>query len=55
MICSFLTYWAGLLNEDLKRQVIQGVEALKTTALIFHKQDTQRQIQDERQLIQFVG
>jgi hypothetical protein len=22
MICSFLTYWAGLLNEDLKQQVI---------------------------------
>jgi hypothetical protein len=31
------------------------VEALKTTALIFHKQDIQGQIQDERQLIPFVG
>jgi hypothetical protein len=55
MMCSFLTYWTGLLNEDLKQQVIQGVEALKTTALIFHKQDIQGQGQNERQLIPFVG
>jgi len=39
MICSFLTYWAGLLKEDLKQQVIQGAEMLKTAALFFHKQD----------------
>ena len=55
MICSFLTYWAGLLKEDLKQQVIQGAEALKTVTLFFHKQDAQRRTQDERQLISFVG
>jgi len=24
MICSFLTYWAGLLKEDMQAQVIPG-------------------------------
>ena len=34
MICSFLTYWAGLLKEDLKPQVLQGAEAVKSAALL---------------------
>jgi hypothetical protein len=31
-----------LLKEDLKQQVIQEAEMLKTAALFFHKQDVQR-------------
>jgi len=37
MICSFLIYWAGMLNDGLKQQVVQGAEAVKTAALSFHK------------------
>ena len=55
MICSFLTYWAGLLKDNLKQQVVQGAEAVKTAALFFHRQDVQMQAQDERQLIPYVG
>ena len=55
LICSFLTYWAGLLKEDLKEQVIQGAEVVKSTALYFHKQDLQLRTQEERQLVPFAG
>ena len=50
MICSFLTYWAGLLKGDFGQQVIQVAEAVKMMALYFHKQEMQSQDQDERQL-----
>jgi hypothetical protein len=55
MICSFLTYWAGLLKEDLRQQVNRGAEAVKTAALLFHGQEMRSQAQDEMQLIPFVG
>jgi hypothetical protein len=51
----FLTYWAGLLKEGLKEQVIQGAEVVKTTALLFHKQDLKSCLQEEHQLVPFVG
>ena len=55
LICSFLTYWTGLLKEDLKDQVIQGAEVVKSAALFFHKQDLQARSQEERQLVPFAG
>jgi hypothetical protein len=55
MICSFLTYWAGLLKENLRQQVNRGAEAVKTAALLFHGQEMRSQAQDEMQLIPFVG
>jgi hypothetical protein len=55
MICSFLIYWAGLLQENKKQQIIQGVEVVKTMALFFHKQDLAAQAQEERQLVPYVG
>jgi hypothetical protein len=55
LICSFLTYWAGLLNEGLKEQVIQGAEVIKSTALYFHKQDLQTHTQEGHQLVPFAG
>ena len=55
MICSFLTYWAGLLSEDLKDQVIQGADAVKTAALFFHKQSQQACARDEHQLVPYAG
>ena len=53
MICSFLTYWAGLLKEDLKTQVVQGADVVKTVALFFHKQN--QQPVSEQQLVPYVG
>jgi hypothetical protein len=53
MICSFLTYWAGLLNEELKTQVIQGAEVVKTAALFFHKQN--QQAVAKQQLVLYAG
>jgi len=41
MICSFLTYWAGLLKEDMQAQVIQGAAVVKSAALFFHSQGVQ--------------
>jgi len=55
MICSFLTYWAGLLKEGLKDQVIQGADAVKTVALFFHKQGQQARAREEHQLVPYVG
>jgi hypothetical protein len=55
LICSFLKYWAGLLKEGLKEQVIQGAEVVKLTALYFHKQDLQMHTQEEHQLVPFAG
>jgi hypothetical protein len=55
VICSFLTYWAGLLKDDLKEQMTQGAEVMKTTALFFHKQDQKAYSVDERQLVPYVG
>jgi hypothetical protein len=53
VMCSFLTYWEGLLNEDLKGQMIQGAEAMKTAALFFHSQGLKTCSQEERQLVPF--
>jgi hypothetical protein len=39
LICSFLIYWAGLLKEELKEQMIQGAKVMKTMTLFFHSQD----------------
>jgi hypothetical protein len=56
MICSFIIYWASLLKEeDLEKQVIQGVEAVKTIALFFHNKDMEMQSQDDRQLVPYVS
>jgi len=55
MMCSFLTYWAGMLKEGLKQQVIQGADAVKMAALSFHKQDGQSCSANEQQLIPFTG
>jgi hypothetical protein len=55
LTCIFLTYWAGLLKEDLKEQMIQGAEVMKTAALFFHTQDLQAHSQVERQLVPFAG
>ena len=55
MICSFLIYWAGLLKGDLEQQVVQGAEAVKMAALLFHKQDMQSRTQDEKQLVPYAG
>jgi hypothetical protein len=55
MICSFLSYWAGLLKEGLKDQVIQGADAVKTVALFFHKQSQQACAREEHQLVPYVG
>jgi hypothetical protein len=55
LICSFLTYWAGLLKEGLKEQVIQGAEVVKSMALFFHKQDMQSRAREEHQLVPFAG
>jgi hypothetical protein len=48
LTCAFLTYWAGLLKEGLKEQMIQGAEALKTTTLFFHSQDMMTRSQEDR-------
>jgi hypothetical protein len=55
LICSFLTYWTGLLKEDLRNQVIQGAEVVKASALFFHKLDLQARSLEERQLVPFAG
>jgi hypothetical protein len=55
LICSFLTYWAGLLNEGMKEQVIQGAEVVKSMTLYFHKQDLQTHTQEGHQLVPFAG
>jgi len=60
MMCSFLIYWAGMLKDGLKQQVIQGemiqgAKILKMVALSFHKQDVQSQTNDDQQLIPFTG
>jgi hypothetical protein len=55
LICSFLTYWIGLLEEDLKDQVIQGAEVVKASVLLFHKQDLQAHSLEERQIMPFAG
>ena len=53
MMCSFITYWAGLQKTELK-QVIQGAETIKVIALYFHK-DLETQVQDEWQIVPYVG
>jgi hypothetical protein len=55
LICSFLTYWTGLLEEGLKDQVIQGAKLVKASALFFHKQDMQAHSLEERQIVPFAG
>jgi hypothetical protein len=55
LICSFLAYWTGLFKEDLKEQVIQGAEVVKSTALFFHNQDMQARAHDDLQMVPFAG
>jgi hypothetical protein len=55
LICSFLTYWTGLLEEDLKDQVIQGAKVVKAATLFFHMQDLQAHSLEERQIVPFAG
>jgi hypothetical protein len=55
MMCTFLTYWAGMLKDGLKQQVMQGAEAMKMVALSFHKLDVQSFSTDDRQLIPYTG
>jgi hypothetical protein len=55
MMCSFLIYWAGLLTEEWKHQVIQGAEAVKKAAIFFHRQNVQSCAQEEHQLVPYVG
>jgi len=55
LICSFLAYWTGLFKEDLKEQVIQGAEVVKSTALFFHNQDMQARAHDDLQMLPFAG
>jgi hypothetical protein len=55
LTCTFLSYWAGLLKEDLKEQMIQGTEVMKMAALFFHSQGLQAHSQGERQLVSFAG
>jgi hypothetical protein len=43
------------LKEDLKNQVFLGAEAIKKTALFFHKQDLKSQPQEENQLVPFAA
>jgi hypothetical protein len=52
---TFRDILGSLLKEDLKEQVIQGAEVVKTTALLFHKQDLKSCPQEEHQLVPFVG
>jgi hypothetical protein len=55
LTCTFLSYWAGLLKEDLKEQMIQGTKVMKMAALFFHSQGLQAHSQGERQLVPFAG
>jgi hypothetical protein len=55
LICSFLTYWAGLLKEGLKEQVTRGAEVVKSTALYFHIKKLRTRTQEEHQLVLFAG
>lgn len=55
LICSFLTYWSGLLKDDLKEQIVQGAEAVKAAALFFHKQDMQAHALEQQQIMPFAG
>jgi hypothetical protein len=41
------------LNEELKTQVIQGAEVVKTAALFFHKQN--QQAVAKQQLVLYAG
>lgn len=54
LICSFLTYWTGLLKKDLQDQVSKGAEVVKKTALFFHGQDVMH-AQDGYQLVKYSG
>jgi len=55
MMCSFITYWVDLQKYELEAQVIQDVETIKTVALFYHRKDLEKQVQDERQMVHFVG
>jgi hypothetical protein len=44
-----------LLKDELKEQMTQGAEVMKTTALFFHKQDQKAYSVEERQLVPYVG
>jgi hypothetical protein len=55
LMCSFLTYRAGLQKPELDQQVIQGTETVKNIALYFHKKDVETQMPDGRQVIPHVG
>ena len=38
LVCSFLTYWAGLQKDDDRALLEAGIATLKATALEFHAQ-----------------
>jgi hypothetical protein len=38
LICSTLTYWAGLQKDAISAQLEHGADVLKKTALHFHRQ-----------------
>jgi len=54
-MCSFLAHWTGLFKKDLKEQVIQGAEVVKSTALFFHNQDMQARAHEDLQMVPFAG
>jgi hypothetical protein len=54
-ICSFLAYWTGLFKEDLKEQVIQGAEVVKSTAQFFHNKDMQARAHNDLQMVPLAG
>jgi hypothetical protein len=39
LICSTLTYWAGLQKDTISAQMEHGAEVLKNTALQFHQHE----------------
>ncbi|KAG0537641.1 hypothetical protein BDA96_03G166100 [Sorghum bicolor] len=45
----------GLFKEDLKEQVIQGAEVVKSMALFFHNQDLQARAHDDLQMVPIAG
>jgi hypothetical protein len=55
MMCSFVTYWAGVQKSELEKQVLQGAETIKAIALLFHQKDMNIQAQEERQIVPYAG
>jgi len=55
MICSFITYWAGLQKVDMEKQLVQGMDIVNKMALSFHKKDMERHSQEDHQMVPYVG